>query len=705
MIDFDQHAQILALGGLLSLLNSSFSSRFGHCTCPSSGDQLLALDLLCYAPTHGKLLKVDPRTMQALQIFAMESHPSLMGIGAQQREGESLFALFSEKCATLQGTRLLKQWLLHPELSPDTLSSRHASVDLFMRLDPEMLKSLRKELGQVKDMGKLLLKLTEGQSTGAQSVDELRVLAQSLHGVLRLRDRLSQLVSGDIGKHRFLQNIMESVDLRLVESYNMISSVLDFEQYNNEDARMAVRFGLSDALDTMKRTYFSLPESLTQIIEQELSRIPVHLARKNGASVFAIQYLPQHGYLVKTKARLPADLQEVLPDYDLAFQDDSQTHPVFYYQCQATHRLNEEVGDLVFRIRDLEAAILGGLIQELLKHAPFMTQASDSVAEMDVLMAFAAVAAENHYAQPTLVGETENCFRIVNGRHALLEISSRWHAAGAFIPNSVSMERDEGRVHIVTGPNFSGKSVLMKQTGLILFMCHIGSFVPAESCEFSFLDAIYSRIYTPHSCLTPESTFMSEVIQVCQMRHNATPNSLILLDEFGKGTLASDGVGLFVAVIQQLTESSAIPPKVLASTHFTEVCNLRFFGESHQLRFFQMAVHLGGGKCDGPGAGSLQDFPREESSFFLYTVKEGAATDSFALKCARMASVAESTVRRAGAVMLALGDQGGSGLAPDPGVAQLEAEMMEILSRLRSPDPRANPRSNNALRYVLDGGG
>ena len=708
MVDFEYYAQIKALGALLSVVATLYTGSLRwHAV---GGDPLLALEYLGYAETD--VVRLSAHTVAALQIFKDDAHPSVMGLGKQAKEGNSLFNLFAQRCATPQGEATLREWFLAPARRPEVIADRHAAVGFFLGLPTDQKERVRWLLGGAKDLGAAVEKVqaVQGNGTIRASVEQMRVIAQTVEFLCKLRDALTGLVGANVGadpaaarpgggaaQFGFFARIDAVYDQRLLNLYQLITTVLDFSAVDRgagDGFDFHINMGLCAPLDELRETYLRLPDHLTHVIAAELARIPKSLTREHMSSVFSLQYLPQLGYLVKTATQLQADLKEVLPDYRLAFHDESLGSPVYYYECEATRVLNEQVGDLRFKIQDQEAAFVRALVGHVESVKGLLVRAGKSVGPLDALLAMAAVAGDGGYVQPTLTAE-DNSLKIVKGRHPLLELAlSDGAAAHGFVPNSTTAPHDEGRIQIITGPNGAGKSVYLKQVGLIVFLCHVGSFVPAEACEFSVVDAIYTKIYSTDSATDPESTFLSEALQVCRMLHNYTSNSLALIDEFGKGTLASDGVGLFVAIAQELCEESALPPKFFACTHFTEVCNERYFtAASHQLRFQQMAVHV------------AEVGDRPDDLTFLYQVVDGVGGQSFALACAKVANVDPATLERAAAVMEAYEDPRReiSTLNADPHQRQMEIEILELMERLRKADTACNDPLQQIIHVTAHG--
>lgn len=528
----------------------------------------------------------------------------------------------------------------------------------------------------------------------------------------------------------------------LVACHSLITSVLDPEQALDG---MMVAEGVSQELDSLKALYFWLPDLLTRVVAAEQRRVPPELAAALRHQAWSCCYLGQVGFLMRVEGgALPAHLDEHLPDWTVAFEatgandggggalgaDAAEPAGGSYYHTACTRQLTARYGDIQHRIRDMELGIATQLTARLAEFAPALAAAWLSLAELDCLLSLADAARELGLCRPQLMRAAE--LEIKGGRHLLAE---RLLPAGEFIPNDTSMGEASGRLQVVTGPNCSGKSVYAKQVGVITFLAHVGSFVPAQSARVGLADRIFTRLSSheaaaPGAGLPQQSSFMVDLTQVASMLRLATERSLCILDEFGKGTLATDGVGLLSGTLHHLAGLSR-PPRLVLCTHFTEVLSPARLPRSPHLAFFTMSVivqQAGAGPgpqrramastaapqeggAGRPGAAERQAAqvqaasggrqqqdggdgggdPASEELVFLYRLSPGHVSSSFGLHCARLAGVPAHVLQRARQVIDCQLSGAAVQAAPLPELAARSAQCMGLARELAGISLRDGP--------------
>eukprot|EP01127_Copromyxa_protea_P016716 TRINITY_DN5012_c0_g1_i15.p1 TRINITY_DN5012_c0_g1~~TRINITY_DN5012_c0_g1_i15.p1 ORF type:complete len:374 (+),score=44.11 TRINITY_DN5012_c0_g1_i15:571-1692(+) len=312
--------------------------------------------------------------------------------------------------------------------------------------------------------------------------------------------------------------------------------------------------------------------------------------------------------------------------YGLKYQFHTQSFG--YFKNDTCEYLDENVGDIHHKIVDIEGAISQELTAQTISYAPFLLNISSLAAKLDCLLAFAKVAEEHHLARPQVTDE--NVLYITGGRHLIQEIC----VTNSFIPNDTSLAINrEGSFKLITGPNYSGKSVYLKQVGLITFMAHLGSFVPAEIALIGKTDRIMTRIQSSESVSVDKSSFMIDCQQAASMTTLATSRSLLIIDEFGKGTNKNDGIAIAAALVHYFLGLGNDCPKILMSTHFHELLSYNLVPtRDPNLELQTMDITL----CNS-----------DSEVVFLYRLKSGFCTHSYGLYCAKIAGLPESLLKRA----------------------------------------------------------
>jgi DNA mismatch repair protein MSH5 len=389
---------------------------------------------------------------------------------------------------------------------------------------------------------------------------------------------------------------------------------VDFEESNIQN-RFVVKPGVDSDLDEKKHTYNGLPDLMTRVASMELTKLD------NEVEECQVIYVPQLGYLLRFKRtswmKKEEDFQ--LNDMTFVFLSDGYVH----YKTQATNELSHLLGDTQCEIHDHETAIMHKLQSVIVQHSHALVTVVEYAAELDCLLSLAQLAKEYNYCRPELT--SENVIYIKNGRHPLQEL-----CVTAFIPNDTCIDLSNGRMKILTGANASGKSVYLTQVGLIVYLAHIGSFVPAEVAKIGLLHGIFTRIQTRESVSVQQSAFLIDVNQVSTAVQCATSNSLILLDEFGKGTATVDGLSLLTSVLRHWLRKGEECPNVLVSTHFHSIIKQSLLPNTRLIEYLTMDT--------------LND---QGELVFLYQLVKGTSDTSHAFHIASTVGLPASCINRA----------------------------------------------------------
>ncbi|PKA58124.1 DNA mismatch repair protein MSH5 [Apostasia shenzhenica] len=415
--------------------------------------------------------------------------------------------------------------------------------------------------------------------------------------------------------------------MELAYVFDLVMGVLDTQRSKDKGYETLVKEGLCDELDELRMVYEQLPEFLDQVSSAEIASLPF---MNHSDRAPQIVYVHQIGYLwCIFDEKLDEETLEKVENIEFAFSEDG-VEKMFFYRTNKTRELDNLLGDIYHKILDMERAIIRDLVSRVLHFAPQLIKAVNFAAELDCFLSLALIARQNNYVRPILT--EDSLLDIQNGRHVLQELT-----VDTFVPNDTKVYHD-GRINVITGPNYSGKSIYVKQVALVVFLSHVGSFVPADAAIIGLTDRIFCAMDSK-PMTAGQSAFMIDLHQVGMMLRHATPRSLCLLDEFGKGTLTEDGIGLLGGVINHFANYEH-PPKVFVCTHLTEIFSESCLAEPRKIKFYTMSILK--------PADSHNTF---DDIVFLYRLVPGQALMSYGIHCAQLAGVPEELVERASSVL------------------------------------------------------
>ncbi|XP_059794386.1 mutS protein homolog 5 isoform X4 [Balaenoptera ricei] len=601
IIPFDCLLTVRALGGLLKFMGRR---RIGveledyNVSVPILGFKKFVL-------TH--LVSIDQDTYSVLQIFKSEPHPSVYKVASGLKEGLSLFGILN-RCRCKWGEKLLRLWFTRPTQDLGELNSRLDVIQFFLLpQNLDMAQMLHRLLGHIKNVP-LILKRMKLSHT---KVSDWQVLYKTVYSALGLRDACRSLPQSI----QLFRDIAQEFSDDLHHIASLIGKVVDFEGSLAEN-RFTVLPNIDPEIDEKKRRLTGLPSFLTEVARKELENLDLRIP---SCSVI---YIPLIGFLLCIP-RLPSMVETndfEIEGLDFMFLSEEKLH----YRSARTKELDALLGDLHCDIRDQETLLMYQLQCQVLARAAVLTRVLDLASRLDVLLALASAARDYGYSRPHYSARLLGV-RIQNGRHPLMELCAR-----TFVPNSAECGGYKGRVKVITGPNSSGKSIYLKQVGLITFMALVGSFVPAEEAEIGAVDAIFTRIHSCESISLGLSTFMIDLNQqVAKAVNNATERSLVLIDEFGKGTNTVDGLALLAAVIRHWLALGPTCPHIFVATNFLSLIQLQLLPQGPLVQYLTMETCEDGNDL-----------------VFFYQVCEGVANASHASHTAAQAGLPEKLVAR-----------------------------------------------------------
>ena len=421
--------------------------------------------------------------------------------------------------------------------------------------------------------------------------------------------------------------------------------MVDLEE-SQQQRRTVVKRGINGDLDRVKDAYDSMDEMLSQTAIETVPELPQGMPVPS----LSVVYIPQLGFHITMPLEEATDLAARGPNDDWERMFVTDTHA--YFKNNRMRTMDQELGDLWAIICDIEIEISHDLAQRVLEREDFLDQASELCGELDSLLALAHGACEYKLSRPRMVGD--NVIDIKAGRHLIQEMTVPSYVANdAFLvggdgpTDEDGAQGEPGQGHpnmlLLTGPNYSGKSVFLKQVALIAYMAQVGSFVPAERATLGITDKIMTRITTRETVSRGQSSFMIDLQQISCALKAFTHRSLLVIDEFGKGTDSCDGAGLCAGVFQYLLTQGSLAPKVLASTHFHEMFEQGLICEQAPgLGLRQMEVQVRHKHRARRGIGD-----HNSEVIYLYNVRPGRSTLSYGAQCAAMNGIPDAIVERA----------------------------------------------------------
>ncbi|RDB18026.1 MutS 5 [Hypsizygus marmoreus] len=605
-----------------------------------------------------KVMQINADALFSLQIFENESHASVHS--DKTKEGLSLFGILNGTRTSL-GRSLLRTWLLRPSLSLSVINARHEAVACFLHSENLVPASvMHGHLKGIKNVPRIL----GAMRTGRAKVSDWQGLVKFTFHSAMLRDTSTELHQA--AQIDIVQKLVSALDIASFrEVGRKVNEIIDWEESANA-GRVCVRPHIDEELDNRKHVYHGIDSVLSKVAEQICEKVPY-----GYASSLNVVYFPQLGFLICVPMLDEWQSEtgiQVIEGW--TFQFSSNAH--VYFKSQEMHDMDVHIGDLHSSIVDREIEIVQGLLEEILVYDEVMNQACHVCAELDCLLSFADASRANDYRRPQMV--EDNIIDIYQGRHPLQE-----QIVDTFVPNDARIvggastssaflgpdNKECNSVLLCTGANACGKSVYLKQIAMIQFMAQIGCFVPAESATLGIVDKIFTRISTRESVSKVQSAFMIDLNQVSFALRNCTSRSLVLLDEFGKGTLSTDGAGLFCGVLKHLLQRGSDCPKVLVATHFHDVfrddildahtvpisfCHMQVMFTSIDGSVIEANQSTDTSESDETAQawpGTVRRVGAGEKITYLYRVAEGLSLDSHAAKCAEIFGVPARLVARA----------------------------------------------------------
>lgn len=543
-------------------------------------------------PYHAsQCVQIDAATWRSLEINQT--------LRSGQRHGSLLEVI--DRSLTPMGSRMLGEWLASPLIQITAIQERLEAVEV-LRSNPKLLGGIREGLRDVFDLQRLLARVSVGRS----SPRDLQCVTQTLGRLPRFKDLLANNSS------RWLTQMELDLDPCTALKVELESGLVDACPNSTKDGGF-IRRGYNTQLDEYR--------GLAAGGKQWIAKYQQQVIDETGIANLKVGYNKVFGYYLETTN---AHRDKLPPQYirkqTLKNAERFITPELKDYE--------EKVLSADAQSEELELQLFEQL-RELVRASTARLKANaDIIATLDCICGLAQLAVERSYCRPELVDDS--VLNIVDGKHPVLDIME---PLGTFVPNSTSIDDDHGFLHLITGPNMAGKSTYIRQVALISLMAQIGSFVPAKSAVIGIVDKIFARVGASDELSRGQSTFMVEMTETARILNTATPRSLVILDEIGRGTSTFDGVSLAWAIVEYMHDQ--IGCRTLFATHYHELTELA--GSLNGVRNYNVSVK-----------------EWDDQIVFLHKIIPGGADKSYGIHVARLAGVPSWVNRRAEQILLKL---------------------------------------------------
>ncbi len=569
---------VIAAGAILHYVKENYRSRISHLSRIS----FLSLD---------DFMTLDTTTRRNLEITST--------IFGQGKEGTLISIL--DKTVTAMGGRMLKRWITHPLVRLPLIHERLERVDAFFQ-QTALREKLREVMGEIADLERLLGRISTGRATPR----DLVVLKNSL----KLVQPVVELLQSQ--SNAALTSFIDEIEIQ-----NEVIALLDAAI--RDDPPLTLKEG-----GIVKDGYHAELDELREISREGknwLIKIQQEEREKSGIAALKLGYNKVFGYYFEvTKSH-----QDKVPDYFIRKQTLVNAER---YITPALKEYEEKILGAEDKIGELEYGIFQDIRERVAGFGPAIRKNAELIARLDCLAGLGEVAARNKYVRPLVDDST--LIEIKGGRHPVVE--QLLPPDEPFIDNETRLENNSTQIIILTGPNMSGKSTYLRQVGLICLMAQIGSFVPAEEVRLGVVDRIFTRVGASDNLAFGESTFLVEMLETANILNNATPQSLIILDEIGRGTSTYDGLSIAWSVTEFLHNNKNVAAKTLFATHYHELTELEVLYP--RIKNFRVTVK-----------------EVEDSVIFLRKIEQGGIDNSYGVHVAQMAGLPPEVIERAREVL------------------------------------------------------
>ena len=577
---------------------------------------------------------------------------SLELLQPMQEEGTSLLDVI-DHTVTPMGGRMIRRWTVFPLRDVRQINERLDGVEYFYR-DTDFRETVDDEFHRIGDLERIISKAAVGRI----SPREVNQLRHALAATVPVKTACLESDNEAMRRVGERLNLCETLRKRIEQEIQP-----DPPLQINKGGVIAA--GFSPELDDLRSIRDNGKEYLLQIQQREME--------KTGISSLKIGFNNVFGYYLEVrntfKDRVPA---EWVRKQTLAQAERYITEELKEYE--------EKILGADEKIIALETSLFTQLVEDMREYIPQIQINANVIAHLDCLLSFAKVAEEQGYVRPVV--DESDVLDISQGRHAVIE--TQLPVGERYVPNDVYLDTERQQIVMITGPNMSGKSALLRQTALIAIMAQMGCFVPAERARIGLVDKVFTRVGASDSLSTGESTFMVEMTEAANILNNVTPRSLVLFDELGRGTSTYDGISIAWAIVEYLHEHKRAQARTLFATHYHELNEMekRF----DRIKNYNVSVKEMDGKV-----------------IFLRKLERGGSEHSFGIHVAEIAGMPPSIVRRASTILKQLeADNAQVGSAGKPNVENVVATDGMQMSLFQLDDPVLSQIRDEILHLDID---
>ncbi|MFI3248344.1 MAG: DNA mismatch repair protein MutS [Rikenellaceae bacterium] len=572
---------ISAAGAILAYLEFTEHKQIAHINSISRVDE-------------SEHVWIDRFTIRNLELFAQ-------GNASDDAEGRVGFANIIDRTRTPMGGRMLRRWVAMPIRDVERINRRLDSVSA-MVMDRDLAMSIEDQIALIGDIERIAARIAAQRVTPRELVQ----LKCSLEAIAELKKVLE---SSEV---EVIHNLTTSIN-PLREIHDRLASDIYPDPQNNITKGGVIANGVDAELDDLRRVALHGKDVLQQIVERE--------SKRTGIPSLKISFNNVFGYYIEVrnthKERVP---EEWVRKQTLTSAERYITAELKEYE--------EKILGAEGRIIEIEQRIYTQIVEFITLSLAALQRNAHSIARLDILQSFARMACEGRYTRPQLTNGKR--IEIKQGRHPVIE--TLMPIGEKYVPNDVILDDEEQQIIMITGPNMSGKSALLRQTALIILMAQMGSFVPAGAAEIGVVDKIFTRVGASDNISQGESTFMVEMLESASILNNISDRSVVLLDEIGRGTSTYDGISIAWAMVEYLHNHPTARAKTLFATHYHEL------NEMEQLCPRVKNYHV-----------SVKEM--ENTIIFVRKLERGSAERSFGIHVARMAGMPTSVVSRADEIL------------------------------------------------------